>query len=89
MKAFGDGALSNFHFPKVPPPGGVPAGTPSADDPHAPVSSKSLSERGVEQVAQRAAQAVNRPRHDDIELPPAGVLEHGIEARPSVSSLGA
>src|SRR5262249_9491723 len=39
--------------------------------------------------AQRVAQAVNRPCHDDIELPPAGVLEHGIEARPSVSSLGA
>src|SRR5262249_4275064 len=43
----------------------------------------------VEQVAQRAAQAVNRPCHDDIELPPAGVLEHGVKARPSVSSLGA
>ena len=25
MKGFGDGAVSNFHFPKVPPPGGVPA----------------------------------------------------------------
>src|SRR5262245_41304249 len=23
MKAFGDGAWSNFHFPKVPPPGGL------------------------------------------------------------------
>ena len=43
----------------------------------------------VEQIAQRAAQAVNRPSHDDVEFPPAGVLEHGIEARPSVSSLGA
>jgi hypothetical protein len=32
MKAFGDGALSNFHFPKVPPPGGRPRrGTLSAD----------------------------------------------------------
>src|SRR5262249_1855175 len=28
----------------------------------------------VEQVAQRAAQAVNRPSHDDIESPAAGVL---------------
>src|SRR5262245_33947566 len=37
---------------------------------------------GIEQVAERATQAVNRPCHDDIELPPAGVLEHGIEARP-------
>src|SRR6516165_5730567 len=44
---------------------------------------------GVEQVAQRAAHSVDRPSHNDIELPPAGVLEHGIEARPSVSSLGA
>ena len=32
MKAFGDEALSNFHFPKVPPPGGRPRwGTLSAD----------------------------------------------------------
>jgi hypothetical protein len=29
MKAFGDGALSNLHFPKAPPPGGVPAGARS------------------------------------------------------------
>src|SRR6516225_7435795 len=43
----------------------------------------------VEQVNEGTAQAVNRPCHDDIELPPAGVLEHGIESRPSVSSLGA
>src|SRR5215471_11016254 len=42
----------------------------------------------VEQVNEGTAQAVNRPCHDDIELPPAGVLEHGIESRPSVSSLG-
>ena len=34
---------------------------------------------------QRAAQAVNRPCHDDIECPPAGVLEHGIEARALVA----
>jgi len=26
---------------------------------------------------ERAAQAVNRPCHDDIEFPPASVLEHG------------
>ena len=26
MKGFGDGALSNFHFPKVPPPGVAPPG---------------------------------------------------------------
>ena len=43
----------------------------------------------VKQVDQRAAQAVNRPGHDDIELPSAGVLEHGIEAGPSVSSFRA
>src|SRR5262245_51821801 len=43
----------------------------------------------VEQVNEGAAQAVNRPCHDDVELPPASVLEHGIESRPSVSSLGA
>src|SRR5215475_9558093 len=43
----------------------------------------------VEQVDQRATQAVNRPSHDDIELPPAGVLEHGIEARPPISPLSA
>src|SRR5262249_39016666 len=42
----------------------------------------------IEQVAQRATQAVNRPSHDDIESPTAGVLEHGIEARPPVSPLG-
>src|SRR5215467_426235 len=41
----------------------------------------------IEQIAQRAAQAVNRPCHDDIEFPPAVVREHGIEAMPSVSSL--
>src|SRR5262249_28077086 len=40
-------------------------------------------------IFSKAAQAVNRSCHDDIEFPPAGVLEHGIEARPSVSSLGA
>src|SRR5215510_8965391 len=44
------------------------------------VSSKSLSER---------PKRSNRPCHDDIELPPASVLEHGVEARPSVSPLGA
>src|SRR5262245_66534410 len=27
MKAFGDGAWSNFHFPKVPPPGGSHRGS--------------------------------------------------------------
>src|SRR5262249_44548156 len=43
----------------------------------------------VEQVNEGTAQRIHRPRHDDIELPPAGVLEHGIESRPSVSSLGA
>src|SRR4029077_10084899 len=43
----------------------------------------------VEQVDEGTAQAVNRPCHDDIELPPTGVLEHRIEARPSVSPLGA
>src|SRR5215471_18482671 len=42
----------------------------------------------VEQINEGTAQAVNRPCHDDIELPPAGVLEHGIESRPSISSLG-
>jgi len=29
MKGFGDGALSNFHFPKVPPQGVAPVGTRS------------------------------------------------------------
>src|SRR5262249_21477618 len=43
----------------------------------------------VEQVDQRATQAVNRPSHDDIESPTTGVLEHGIEARPPVSPLSA
>jgi hypothetical protein len=38
---------------------------------------------------QRAAQAGNRPCHDDIEFPSVGVLEHGLAARLSVSSLGA
>src|SRR5262249_2697946 len=43
----------------------------------------------VEQVAQRATQAVNRPSHDDIESPTAGVFEHSVESRASVSPLGA
>src|SRR5262245_63474149 len=42
-----------------------------------------------EQVNEGPAQAVYRPCHDDIELPPAGVLEHGVEPRPTVSPLGA
>ena len=43
---------------------------------------------GAEQVDQRPTKPIYCPCHGDIELPPAGVLEHGIESRPSVSSLG-
>src|SRR6476661_8893073 len=43
---------------------------------------------GAEQVEQRPTKPIYCPGHDDIELPPGGVLEHGIESRPSVSSLG-
>src|SRR5262249_62067978 len=43
---------------------------------------------GVEQVAQRAPHSVDCPSHNDIEAPSSCVLEHGIEARASVSSLG-
>jgi hypothetical protein len=40
-------------------------------------------------IRSRSAEPVHRPRHDDIELPPAGVLVHGVEARALVAALGA
>src|SRR5262249_41291869 len=43
----------------------------------------------VKQVYERAAEAIYRPRHGNIKLPPAGVLEQAIKTRPSISPLGA
>src|SRR5262249_37556593 len=36
-----------------------------------------------------AAEAVDGPGHQDVELAPTGILEHGVEARALVASLGA
>src|SRR4029077_13123951 len=43
----------------------------------------------VEQISERAPEAVDGPRHHHIEPPPTGVLQHGIEAGSSVAPLGA
>jgi len=43
----------------------------------------------AKQVDQRPAEPINGPRHDDIELAAAGILEQGIEAGPLISPLGA
>ena len=43
----------------------------------------------AEQIDQRPSQAIDRPGHDDVELAPAGVLEHRVEPRALVSALGA
>jgi hypothetical protein len=32
--------------------------------------------------------SIDGPGHDNVELAPAGVFQHGIEARPAVSALG-
>jgi hypothetical protein len=39
-------------------------------------------------VLQRASEAIDRPRYDDIELAPAGFLVHGVEAGALVAALG-
>jgi hypothetical protein len=41
----------------------------------------------AKQIDQRAAHAVDRPRHDDVKPTPLGVLEHGIEPRPLIAPL--
>ena len=42
-----------------------------------------------EQVDQRAAEPIDNPCHDDIELAAAGISEQGIEAWPLIAPLGA
>ena len=39
-------------------------------------------------MLQRASEAIDRPRYDDIELAPAGFLVHGVEAGGLVAALG-
>jgi hypothetical protein len=43
----------------------------------------------AEQIDERTAKAIDRPGHHNVELAPARVRQHGIEARPAVSALGA
>ena len=47
-----------------------------------------MLDRG-EKIDQRAAQAIDSPRHYHVELAPAGILQHLIEARPLVPALRA
>src|SRR6266487_2816949 len=42
-----------------------------------------------DQVLQRTAQSINRPRHDDVELAPGRALAQGVESGPAISTLGA
>src|SRR6266700_5996921 len=42
-----------------------------------------------DQVLQRTAQSINRPRHDDVELAPGRGLAHGVESGSPISTLGA
>ena len=44
---------------------------------------------GAQQIDQRPAKPVNRPGHHDVELAPAGILEHRVKARALVAPLGA
>ena len=43
---------------------------------------------GAQEIDQRASHAIDCSRHDDIELPAAGVIEVGIECWAFVSTLG-
>ena len=42
---------------------------------------------GAEQIDQGPAEPIDGPGHDDVELAPAGVLQHRIEPRPLVPAL--
>jgi hypothetical protein len=42
----------------------------------------------AQEIDKGAAEAVNGPSHDHVELPPTGALEHDVEARPLVPALG-
>jgi hypothetical protein len=44
---------------------------------------------GAEQVDQGPAQPVDRPHQDNIEVPPAGVVEHPVQAWSVSPPLGA
>jgi len=44
---------------------------------------------GAEQIDQGAAHPIDGPSHDHVELPAAGVVEHGIKRRALVAVLGA
>ena len=44
---------------------------------------------GAQQIDQRPAKPINRPGHHDVELAPAGILEHRVKARALVAPLGA
>jgi hypothetical protein len=52
------------------------------------VGSVERAER-VDQIRQRAAQAIHRPDHDHIEAATRGVRQHRIQARSLVPALGA
>ena len=43
----------------------------------------------ADQVLQTAAEAIHRPSHNDIELPPGGIAAQRIERRAPISALGA
>src|SRR2546423_15697223 len=43
----------------------------------------------VEQISERAPEAVDGSRHHHIEPPTTGILQHGIEAGPPVAPPGA
>jgi hypothetical protein len=45
--------------------------------------------QGVDEVGQRAAEAVDRPGGQQVELPAHGILQHAIELGAPVASLGA
>ncbi len=47
------------------------------------------SERKPIRSCRAAAQPIDRPGHDDIELAPAGVLVHGVKAGALVAALRA
>src|SRR5262245_49688108 len=42
-----------------------------------------------DQVLQAAAEPINRPGHDHVELPTAGIAAHRIKGRPLVPALAA
>jgi len=39
-----------------------------------------------DQVLQRTAKSIHRPRHDDVELAPGRALAQGVESGPPIST---